>query len=117
MPLPNAERAAAAGSADGSLEDCHAGWPDSSSDSKPSQHLQASVRVHRASGLNRKEERYRLTRPKAEALAERIRRYWDARGVQIKVWLEFADAANRTPEYVVRSTLSLSCSPLRWVRP
>jgi hypothetical protein len=71
---------------------------------------QAPVRAHRKSGLNRKEERHRLSRPKAEALAGKIRQFWEAKGFRLKVWVEPIDDA-RIPEYAVRSTLIFRSGP------
>lgn len=46
-----------------------------------------------------------LTKPGAEFLAERIRRYWHQRGVAPKVWTERMEARGEGEVYVVRSNL------------
>jgi hypothetical protein len=55
---------------------------------------------------DRTEARYMLTRPKAEALAKRIRDYWfNKHGVMPRVWIEPLNHTNR--EFVVRSTIEM----------
>jgi hypothetical protein len=63
-------------------------------------------RVHRRHGTDRREERHRLTRPRAELLAESIRNYWRGQGLEVRVWIEPVDETTST-EFAVRSTLRL----------
>jgi hypothetical protein len=54
----------------------------------------------------RYDERYALTRQRAEAQAENLKAYWKARGRIVKAWIEpLSDAT--TVEWVVRSDLVL----------
>jgi len=64
-------------------------------------------RVHRRPRTARNEERHRLTKPRAEALAETIRAHWEALGIPVHVWVEpvFLN------EWCVRSSLRLAGQP------
>lgn len=110
MGSPNVERATSALADRDPQEVRPAGEPDAF-DSAPSRsHQVAPRRVHRRAGDDRRDERYRLTRPAAERLAERIVAYWAERGIEVRAWVERIDARDRA-DFVVRSTLTLRASP------
>lgn len=46
-----------------------------------------------------------FSEPEARAMAERIARYWDDQGYDVKVWVEEVPAKGGEPMYVVRSNL------------
>lgn len=71
---------------------------------------QARHRLPRRSG-----ERDRLTRPKAQRLAENVRAFWAARGHSVRVWIEPIDD-NVAAEWVVRSTIVVA-APERGAKP
>jgi hypothetical protein len=62
--------------------------------------------THRRKGItSRREERHRLTKPRAEREASRIREYWKSQGLQVGVWIEpiYLDEVR---EWVVRSSVT-----------
>jgi phage-related protein len=66
----------------------------------------SDTRIHRRPGTDRAEERYRLTRPRAETQAETIRAFWQAKGYTARVWVEPFGS-----EWVVRSAIPLRGAP------
>jgi hypothetical protein len=54
----------------------------------------------------RNDDLYSLTRARAEAMAQEIRAFWEAKGRDVHIWLEPLNETN-TVEWVVRSDLSL----------
>jgi hypothetical protein len=104
MTSTNAEKPGAAMTANGLQGGDHAGEPISSPIAEQSPNTQAGKRSR---GLSHSERIYALTRSRAEALATRLRQYWQRRDADIEVWIEPLAA----DEWQVRSSLRLTARP------
>jgi hypothetical protein len=73
----------------------------------------AARRAHRRGGMPRSsKDPYALTRDRAEALAAKIRAYWQGRGHQgVRIWIEPITESSKS-EFAVRSDISVVERPM-----